>query len=155
MSAPLLYYEDLTPGDRWVSEPRELRQEDVLDFAEATGDFDPLHTDPKFAAETPYGKPIAHGLLGLAWAAGLSSEHPKVSTLAFVEIRAWRFVQPMYPGDVVYAVAEVASVEPPRRRSGRVLWKRSLYNQHDEIVQTGEFMTLVETTAAALNRSVG
>lgn len=155
MSEPILYYDDLKVGDRWVSEQRELRQEDVQDFAEATGDYNPLHIDPEFAAATPFGKPIAHGMLGLAWAIGLSSEQPNVSTLAFVEIRNWRFVQPLYPGDVVHASAEIVALEPARRRSGKVTWKRSLLNQDGEILQVGEFVTLVETMAAAMARSVG
>ncbi len=38
-------------------------QEDVKNFAAITGDTNPLHVDEKFAADTPFKKPIMHGML--------------------------------------------------------------------------------------------
>lgn len=35
-------------------------------FAEATGDFQFIHVDPKMAAKTPFGSTIAHGFLSLS-----------------------------------------------------------------------------------------
>ncbi len=35
-------------------------------YAAASGDTNPVHTDPDFAASTPFGRPIAHGMLLLA-----------------------------------------------------------------------------------------
>ncbi len=40
----------------------------VMKFAELSGDFNPLHVDTLFAAETQFGKPIAHGMLLMAFA---------------------------------------------------------------------------------------
>ena len=33
----------------------------------ASGDHNPIHTDPAFAATTPFERPIAHGMLLLAY----------------------------------------------------------------------------------------
>ena len=137
------YFDDLQIGDRWVSEERTLREEDILDFAETTGDYDPLHVDAEYAASTVYGKPIAHGLLGLSWSAGLNSIAPRVQTLAFSEIRSWKFLAPIYIGDVVHSVAEIIEKGRPGRRSGSVVWRRSLYNHDGDLVQVGEFVTIV------------
>ncbi len=42
----------------------EITQERVMQFAEATGDHQWIHTDPERAkAESPFGGPIAHGYL--------------------------------------------------------------------------------------------
>ncbi len=68
-SSPTLFAEDLKIGDRWATELREVSAEDVAQFAELTGGHTPLHGDD--AAASPYGKPIAHGLLGLSLLAGL------------------------------------------------------------------------------------
>jgi acyl dehydratase len=37
----------------------------ILAYAAITDDFNPLHVDEAFAAGTPYGRPIAHGMLSL------------------------------------------------------------------------------------------
>ena len=47
----------------WV----EITQEQVNQFAEATGDHQWIHTDPERAAKaSPFGGPIAHGYLTLS-----------------------------------------------------------------------------------------
>lgn len=44
----------------------EITQEQILRFAEATGDDQWIHVDPERAAEGPFGGPIAHGFLTLS-----------------------------------------------------------------------------------------
>lgn len=41
---------------------RLLTQADLDGFAEVSGDHNPIHTDPVFAATTPFGEPVAHGM---------------------------------------------------------------------------------------------
>jgi 3-hydroxybutyryl-CoA dehydratase len=45
---------------------REITQGRIDAYAEASGDHNPIHVDPAFAATTPFGGPIAHGMLVLA-----------------------------------------------------------------------------------------
>jgi acyl dehydratase len=142
MQTPL-YFEDLQPGDIWTSQKREVTAEDVADFAELTGDHDPLHTDQLVAAASPFGGPIAHGLLGLSILAGLSSTCPNVATLALIGISDWEFDAPIFFGDSVHVVTRVTDVASHGRRAGRVTWLRQLVNQNDRIVQKGVFVTLV------------
>ena len=144
-----LHFDDLQVGDRWQSQGRTITEADIVNFASMTGDFDPLHVDHEFAAQTPFRKPIAHGLLGLAWLAGLSSKCPFVKTDAFVSISDWEFHKPMFVGDTVHVVTEVQSLEARGRRRGLVTWHRKLVNQVGEVVQSGNLETLV---AAAANR---
>jgi 3-hydroxybutyryl-CoA dehydratase len=139
----LLYFEDLKVGQVWTSPARVVSSSDVAQFAHLTGDFDPLHTDPEFAADSPYGRPIAHGLLGLSLLAGMSSDCPRLKTFAFTEIRDWQFRRPIFFEDSITAEAEVASLRPRGRRCGEVIWARRLRNQLGEIVQHGTLVTLV------------
>ena len=138
-----LFLEDLQVGDHWVSDEREITAEDVADFALLTGDHDPLHEDGGMAS--PFGDPVAHGLLGLSVLAGLSSSRPAVATLALVGITDWQFDSPVFFGDIVCVRTEVREVQPHGRRAGRVTWSRELINQHGRVVQRGHFVTLVSS----------
>ncbi len=140
-----LFLEDLEVGRTWKSPARTLTECDIVGFAGLTGDFDPLHVDREFAAETPYGKPIAHGLLGLSLMAGLSSTCPRVRTMALVRVDQWMFHRPIFIGDTVHVVTEVDSITPRGRRSGEVVWFRKLINQRGECVQSGRISTLVSS----------
>lgn len=48
------------------SEWRVITQEEVNDYARLSGDMNPIHIDPEFAATTPYGHTIVHGLFTLS-----------------------------------------------------------------------------------------
>jgi 3-hydroxybutyryl-CoA dehydratase len=139
----VLHFEHLEVGDVWISQRRTITETDIINFAGMTGDYDPLHVDHEFARQTPYRRPIAHGLLGLSLVAGLSSQAPLVRTLAFVSVQQWEFRQPMFVGDTVQAVTEVLEKRPGGRRCGNVLWKRQLVNQSGSVIQSGVFETLV------------
>lgn len=142
-----LYFEDLSIGDCWLSEWREITGDDVADFAQLTGDHDPLHTDQ--GAESPFGQPIAHGLLGLGVLAELSTNYPKAATLAFVGISDWKFEAPIFFGDRVQVKTEVVEIEKHGRRACRVVWLRKLLNQDNRVVQQGRFISLVASKARA------
>ena len=139
-----LYFEQLKVGDRWVSPSRTVTEQDVSDFAGLTGDFDPLHTDQEYAAKSPFGRRIAHGLLGLSLVAGLSSQHPSMNTCAFVSISDWRFENPIYFDDTVHVVTEVVNLDSTSGgRAGEVTWQRQLLNQDGQVLQQGQLRTLV------------
>lgn len=83
-------------------------------YAKVSGDHNPLHTDPAFAATTHFGRTIAHGMMtlafvseslelwcGAAWANGGAIEAA--------------FLSPVYPGDDVEVSATETTVEAPAR----------------------------------------
>ena len=151
MSGPL-NFDDLQIGDRWRSRGRTITETDVVNFAGLSGDYDPLHVDHEHARRSPFGRPVAHGLLGLSFAAGLSTNSPAVHTDAFLAIRQWEFVQPAFIGDTVHVITEVVDLQATSRRHGRVTWVRQLVNQKDEVIQRGVFETLVATALGVMTR---
>jgi acyl dehydratase len=143
-----LYFEDVQPGDQWQGPRRTVTEADIVAFAGMTGDYNALHVDHEFARETIFGRPIAHGLLGLAWVAGLGSNSPLMLTEAFVRIVEWRFLKPLFAGDTVHVETEAIALSPSGRRRGLVTWQRKLVNQAGEVVQEGSFETLVRRKQA-------
>ena len=51
-------------GDNLPSVVKHVTQRDINLYAEVSGDFNPIHVDEAFAAQTPLGGTIAHGMLG-------------------------------------------------------------------------------------------
>jgi acyl dehydratase len=143
-----LYFEDLSVGQIWISPRRTVTETDVISFASMTGDFNPLHVDYDFAAKSHYRQPVAHGLLGLSWVAGLGAFFPSVKTLAFTAVRDWEFCRPLFFGDTVFVETTLQEKEQSGRRSGKAVWLRKLINQSDQVVQQGTFETLVAIRSA-------
>src|SRR6478609_1608385 len=56
----------LAGTDLGVTDYREITQEQINKFAEATGDDQWIHVDVERAKEGPFGAPIAHGYLTLS-----------------------------------------------------------------------------------------
>ncbi|MBM4343180.1 MAG: MaoC family dehydratase [Deltaproteobacteria bacterium] len=87
----------------------EVTPELVRRFADVCGDFNPVHLDATFAATTPFGRPIAHGMLGASLISGLlGSEFPGPGTIYFEQ--SLKFSKPVFVGDTVTTTAEVVWV---------------------------------------------
>jgi acyl dehydratase len=143
-SLDIWHFDDLTVGDEWESPRRTITATDVVLFAGLSGDFNPIHIDHTAAEKSPFGKPIAHGLLGLSIASGLMTQAPRVDTLAFLAILEWTFHHPILFGDTIHALSKVEALEPAANgRRGIVTWHRQVFNQEDRLVQEGRTRTLV------------
>lgn len=88
---------------------RAVTEEEIAAFANLTGDHHPIHVDRQFAAETPFGEPVAHGLLVMSLAVGLL---PPEVTQRFVmrRLRDVVFRAPVKVGEQIYVDAEVTAV---------------------------------------------
>jgi acyl dehydratase len=140
-----LYMDDVQVGQSWVSPGRTLTETDIVNFAGISGDYNPIHMNHEFAASTPFGRPIAHGLLGMAITSGLAIYSPPMRTLAFVGIREWLFLEPLFVGDTVTVRTTLVEKEVRARgRRGLLTWQRELLKQDDKVAQKGTTQTLVE-----------
>jgi acyl dehydratase len=50
-------------GGRQISIDKEFSQADFDEFADLSGDDNPIHTNPEYCADTRFGRTVAHGLL--------------------------------------------------------------------------------------------
>ncbi|HVB39217.1 MAG TPA: MaoC/PaaZ C-terminal domain-containing protein [Vicinamibacterales bacterium] len=142
-----LCFEDFTPGRRFETPGRTVSDEDVVAFAELSGDRNPLHLDDTYARTTPFGGRIAHGALGLAVATGLFSQLGiTTGTLVALAGVEWNFRAPIRPGDTVRLRLRVAEQRPLQRTDrGLVRFAAELVNQSDEVVQEGVLTELIRT----------
>ncbi len=86
-----------------------LTEEHVRSFAEMTGDYNPLHFDESFAANTRFGRLVVQGGLttGLLHAL-VAMDMPGPGTVFLSQ--NWQFTAPVYIGDTITAEAEVLHV---------------------------------------------
>lgn len=143
-----LFIDDIEVGQEWESLGRTITESDIGTFAGLSGDFNPIHMDHEFARATPFRQPIAHGLLVLSAASGLTLFSPPMRTLAFLGIRDWNLHAPVFIGDTIRVRSKVKFLEiKGRGRRGIVTWHRVIINQNDKIVQEGNIQTMVEGRA--------
>jgi len=126
----------VTAGQQIPGFTREVVQEDIRRYAEASGDFNPIHIDEDFARTTPLGGTIAHGMLVLAY---MSEMMARAFGDAWDETGRFsaRFRSPARPGDRLEVTGHVESVND---ESDIVVVTCSLScrNQAEEVVVTGE-----------------
>jgi len=115
---------------------KHITQETINLYAEASGDFNPIHVDESFAAKTPFGGTIAHGMLNLAYVS-------EMMTLAFGQgwvsggkLRA-KFKESARPGDTLTISGRVDCIE----KKDDVSYANCSFecrNQKGEIIVMGE-----------------
>jgi len=116
---------------------KTITEKDVFEFADATGDFNPLHIDEEYARRTVFGHRIAHGIL----TAGIISTVlggviPGIGTI-FVELHI-KFLKPVYFGDTMTATGMVTEIINPRR----VRLMVTCHNQHGEDIALGNVVVI-------------
>ena len=130
----------LKVGDRAEFE-KTVTPEDVQRFADVTGDTNPLHRDPAYAAKTRFGQCIAHGMLSAGFiSAALGTKLAPNCCVVYLS-QSLRFLRPVKIGDTVKAVAEVKAIEPEKRI---VTLETNCFNQDGEPVVKGEAVVLLD-----------
>jgi 3-hydroxybutyryl-CoA dehydratase len=108
-------FEDLELGME-ASLARTVSAADILAFSEVTGDRNPVHLDPGFAAKTIFKEPIAHGMLTASYiSAVFGSELPGPG--AIYVSQTLNFRAPVRIGDRVVARVRVVELYPAKRRA--------------------------------------
>jgi acyl dehydratase len=141
-----LYFEDFTVGQTLDTQKRTVSEDDIMAFARLTGDDNRIHTDPEFSKTTPFGRQIAHGLLGLSIASGLAWQTGILdgTVLAFREVKEWKFVKPVFIGDTLYVEMQVLETKAlPRIGGGAVTISLEVKNQSDEVCHRGQWTVLM------------
>ncbi len=92
------YFEDLEVSETLITETHTVTEEDIINFANLSGDKFYAHMDPKSLEDTIFKRTVAHGYFVLSRAAGLFVDPPKGPVLLNYGIDECRFTKPIYPG---------------------------------------------------------
>jgi 3-hydroxybutyryl-CoA dehydratase len=124
---------NLRIGDSFSSS-REVTDELVRKFADVSGDYNPIHLDEEFAANTRFGRRIAHGMLSGAFISSVLGYELSDRKIVYLS-QTLRFIGPVFIGDTVTATATVKSI---REDKPVVTLETVCTNQNGELLLTGE-----------------
>ncbi|MBX9853635.1 MAG: MaoC family dehydratase [Cytophagaceae bacterium] len=95
------------------TETFSFTQREVEQFAQISGDHNPLHLDQEYAAKTMFGKPIIHGVLGASiFSKILGMQFPGEGTIYLKQEMS--FKRPMFVGIEYEAVLTVKEINKDR-----------------------------------------
>ncbi len=127
---------EIQEGKALNSVVKHITQDHINLYAEASGDFNPIHIDESFAARTPLGGTIAHGMLGLAYVSEMMTLAFGGNWLSEGKLRA-KFKEPARPGDTLTIDGKVDCIE----QKDDVSYANCTFecrNQKSEIIVAGE-----------------
>ena len=117
---------------------KQITDEDVVTFAQISGDHNPVHLDEAYAQQTPFGRRIAHGALtGALISAVLGQQLPGIGTIYLSQ--SYKFKAPVFIGDEITAKVEVTKFRPDKRIT---TLQTNIYNQNNELVLEGEAVVI-------------
>jgi 3-hydroxybutyryl-CoA dehydratase len=92
-----------------------VTEEDVRNFAEVSGDHNPVHLDEEYARQSRFGRRIAHGLFGASFFSGLFGTRLPGRGCVYAA-QNLKFRRPVYIGDTVTATITVLAVDVAKKR---------------------------------------
>lgn len=113
MPAKGMYYEDLSVG-QLSSISKTVTEADIVAFANVSGDKNPVHLDPDYAAKTIFKERIAHGMLSAGYiSAVFGMQLPGPGSIYVSQLL--NFKAPVKIGDTVVTTVKVLELMEKRR----------------------------------------
>ncbi len=129
-------------GEKNVTSGWVISDQDIVAFADLTGDKHPAHTDKEFS-EAQFGGRLSHGVLTFAVVVGLTVEYNRLA-VAYGYDRI-RFPGPVLAGDTITATSEVIDVKSHRNPEiGLVVKQYTGVNQRNETVLAAQHTLAVQ-----------
>jgi 3-hydroxybutyryl-CoA dehydratase len=115
-----------------------ISDETIRAFAQASGDTNPVHLDDAYAATTPFGRRIAHGMLSAGIiSAVLGNDLPGPGTIYLGQ--ELKFKAPVYIGDIITATVELVKYRDDKRIA---TFRTTCTNQDGVVVVEGEAVVI-------------
>lgn len=116
-----------------ASYSKTLTEQDVILFAACSGDVNPVHLDKEYAATTPFGEPIGHGMwTGALVSAAIATCLPGPGSV--YRSQSLSFKHPVKIGDVVTITLTVSEI---KERVKLVTLECEAHNQDGKLIAKG------------------
>ena len=119
-------FDELEIGDTLVTGTRTITLDDIVNFAELSGDKFYAHMDDEAARSNGvFDGRVAHGYFIVSAAAGLFVDPELGPVLANYGLENLRFTKPVYPGDTIHVrltVKQKTAKDAARRGRSRRAW---------------------------------
>jgi 3-hydroxybutyryl-CoA dehydratase len=109
------HFEDLQLGMEATLQ-HVVKPTDVNQFAAVSGDRNPVHLDPEYAASTIFGGCVTHGMLTASYISAVFGMHLPGPGAIYVS-QSLNFKGPVRVGDTVTTKVIVAQLFPAKRRA--------------------------------------
>ena len=120
-------------GDRIAIEV-DITDKLVADFAQVSGDFNPIHMDENYAKKTRFGRRIAHGMLSGALISRALAMNLESGGIYLSQ--TLKFLSPIYIGDHIKIELVVTNL----RDNGMAAIDTTVTNQNGEVCVKGVAM---------------
>ena len=134
MAERKLFFEDVSEGDNAPELRHELTRSDLVMYAGASGDFNPMHTDEVKAKEAGLPSVFGHGMFSAGFLAKALTDYVGVGNLRTYKVR---FAKQTWPGETFQTKITVTA---KRKENGANLvdLECSLLNSEGEVKVSGE-----------------
>jgi 3-hydroxybutyryl-CoA dehydratase len=129
---------DVKIGDTFTTS-RLVTDKLIRDFAELSGDHNPIHLDEEFASKTRFGRRIAHGMLSGAFISAVLGYEFRERKIVYLS-QTMKFTAPVFIGDTVTTTATVKNI---REEKGIVTLETACTKQDGTVAVTGQAMVMI------------
>lgn len=120
-------------GDKVITK-RRFSQQDVENFAELTGDTNPIHLDHEYAEKSIFGRRVVHGIFTMSLFSKLfGTQYPGNGGIYLAH--SCKFIKPVYVGDEVQAEIELVELDQDKLIG---TFNTMCYNEAGELVLSGQ-----------------
>lgn len=142
-------FDEFGLGEEFETASRTITEADVVQFAQLSGDFNPLHTDEEFMKNGPFKGRIAHGMLLASVATGQANQLGifEGTSLAVLGITL-KFTNAVRFGDTVRTVLTCKEKkESSKPDKGTATFDVRMLNQRNETVMESQWVVLLKRAA--------
>jgi acyl dehydratase len=136
MGETKLTYDDVEVGDRAPAIEHKLTRTDLVMYAGASGDFNPMHTDEVAAKEAGLPSVFGHGMFSAGLLATAVTNYVGIGNLTSYRVR---FTKQTWPGEKLSTNVAVTEKRP----GNEIVLECALVNENGEAKIQGEAVAVL------------